>query len=168
MDAGTAETPFVPKKILVTNNTAYTQFDQDGELTWLSMPAEEEQFASSIFDFSTIEESIQKEATDTKDETINGEAVTCYYKKDTMEDSKVCLKDGIIYSMESMDPATKMTTKMQVTEYTTEVTADVFTAPENAMSMEEFSAKMMQDVLGSGADLENINMENTDAPSIPQ
>ncbi len=121
--------PFMPKKSLLVDGTAYQEVEKDGITFRFSVPwmeAEEDIF--NLKEMSTIDKNI---VINTKSEKINGKRMTCYYMDDAISwVGKSCLYKWVFAYGEYTEDG--IVDVIEITDYDDSVKSSVFEIPADA------------------------------------
>ena len=118
--------PFIPKKSLIVDGTAYQEVEKDGKTFRFSMPGMEgEEDMFNLKEMSTVDKNL---VVDTKKEKINGKKMTCYYIDDVVEGKgKSCLYKGIFAYGEFSENG--VMDSVEISDYSDKVKDSIFAIP---------------------------------------
>ena len=126
-------------EILKVWDNNYALMASNGEEFWLKAgDMEATAMNEATFDLASMQAGLEDEASDVKEETIDGKKLTCYYLRDETTDWKACLDDGVmVYAESNMLDETEIHTVIRVEDFKDKVSDNVFVEPKDARDMME-------------------------------
>jgi hypothetical protein len=135
----TPESPIKTLKTLIIGDVNYVNMEVNGKAMWFKAEGlDATQLDAQLFDLGKMQTELEATADQSKDETIDGKKMTCYYKNDGTEDGKACTYKGVFtYAESKMLDGSDISTIMKVSNFKDNVDDKVFAEPTDAKDMVE-------------------------------